>query len=62
MSRSGHWLLKDTDKQSPTKLAPILTKQQEDPPEPVLTIEVASEVVRELESKENICQIIQRCF
>lgn len=26
----------------------ILTEQQEDPPEPVLTVKVASEVVREL--------------
>ena len=30
----------------------ILTEQQKDPPEPVLTVEVASEVVRELCAEE----------
>lgn len=30
----------------------VLTKQQEDPPEPVLTVKVASEVVRELDTEE----------
>lgn len=30
----------------------ILTEQQEDPPEPVLTVNVASEVIRELDEEE----------
>lgn len=31
----------------------VLTKQQEDPPEPVLTIKVAGEVVRELDTERH---------
>lgn len=33
----------------------IPTEQQEDPPEPVLTVKVASEVIRELEQEGKTC-------
>lgn len=36
----------------------MLTQQQEDPPEPVLTVKVAGEVVRELNTRDHHFQYI----